>query len=153
MEEEIVVIIAEDDDGHAMLVKKNLKRGGVINKTIRFKDGEEVLDFLFQKNEGFQRESSISYLMLLDMRMPKIDGIEVLRRVKEDNELRKMPIIMLTTTDDPIEINKCHMFGCNSYIVKPINYDKFVEVILQLGIFIKMVQIPKFNEGGSDDYS
>jgi CheY-like chemotaxis protein len=153
MEEEIVVIIAEDDDGHAMLVNKNLKRGGVINKTIRFRDGEEVLDFLFRNKEGLKREVNISYMMLLDMRMPKVDGLEVLRRVKEDPDLRRMPIIMLTTTDDPIEVNKCHVLGCNSYIVKPIRYDKFVEVIVQLGIFIKMVQIPKLIEEQSHDYS
>lgn len=143
---EIVVIIAEDDDGHAALIKKNLRRGGITNETLRFKNGEEVLDFLFKKGKGQQIQSGFSYLLLLDMRMPKIDGIEVLRQVKADDVLRKMPVIMLTTTDDPAEVNKCHHLGCNSYVVKPINYESFVNVIKQLGIYLKIVQLPLFEE-------
>lgn len=144
---EMVVIIAEDDDGHAALIKKNLKRGGITNDTLRFKNGEEVLNYLFKKGKGKQIESGFSYLLLLDMRMPKIDGIEVLRQVKNDDVLKKIPVIMLTTTDDPIEVNKCHDLGCNSYVVKPVDYDSFVNVIKQLGIYMKIVQLPMYEEG------
>ncbi|MFC7064139.1 response regulator [Halobacillus seohaensis] len=142
----VVVIIAEDDDGHAALIKKNLKRGGISNETMRFKNGEEVLDFLFKKGKGDQMQSGFSYLLLLDMRIPKVDGMEVLRQVKNDEVLRKMPVIMLTTTDDPTEINKCHEIGCNSYVVKPINYNDFIHVIQQLGIYIKIVKVPPMDE-------
>jgi CheY-like chemotaxis protein len=151
MENEITVIIAEDDDGHATLIKKNLIRGGIINETIRFRDGEEVLNFLFKRGSAEHKKPGVAYLLLLDMRMPKVNGVEVLRQIKQNEELRKIPVIMITTTDDPYEVNKCHDLGCNSYIVKPVNYDKFVEVIQQLGIFIKIVQVPVISEENPDE--
>ena len=81
--------------------------------------------------------------------MPKIDGIEVLRRLKEDEELKKIPVIMITTTDDPREIDFCHRLGCNSYIAKPLDYDHFVNAIQQLGFFLKIVHIPSL-EGSAN---
>ena len=81
MEKEVIILIAEDDDGHATLIQRNLKRAGIVNEIIRFKDGQEVLDYLFQKGEGAKRESGKSLLLLLDIRMPKVDGVEVLKQV------------------------------------------------------------------------
>jgi CheY-like chemotaxis protein len=146
MNNDMVVIIAEDDDGHAALIQKNLQRAGIINDKLRFRNGEEVLDFLFDRHEN-KRNPDLSYLLLLDIRMPRVDGIEVLRQIKEDEGLRKLPVIMLTTTDDPVEVDKCHQLGCNNYIVKPLNYEHFVDVIKRLGLFMKIVQIPKLDEG------
>ena len=83
--------------------------------------------------------------MLLDIRIPKIDGIEVLRKIKQDEELRKIPVIMLTTMDDPHEVEVCHSLGCSHYIVKPVEYDKFAAVLKQLGLFLKIVQVPQIN--------
>jgi CheY-like chemotaxis protein len=77
--------------------------------------------------------------------MPKIDGIEVLRQIKQDSELRKVPVIMITTTNDPMEIEKCHDIGCSNYIVKPLDYDKFVGAIKQLGLFLMVVEVPLIN--------
>ena len=82
--------------------------------------------------------------------MPKIDGIEVLKQIKEDTVLKKLPVIMLTTTNDPREIEKCHVLGCSNYITKPVEYDKFTETIQQLGLFLKIVQVPKLNGELSD---
>jgi CheY-like chemotaxis protein len=79
------------------------------------------------------------------MRIPKIDGVEVLRQVKQDPELRKIPVIMLTTTDDPRDVDVCHSLGCSQYIVKPVEYDKFAEILGQLGLFLKIVQVPHIN--------
>lgn len=146
MHKDVVILIAEDDEGHAGLIKKNLTRAGMVNTLLLFKDGQEVLDFLFQKGKKDHRESGTAYLLLLDIRMPKIDGVEVLRQVKADPELRKMPIIMITTTDDPREIDKCHDLGCSNYIAKPLDYDKFVTAIRQLGLFLSVVQVPKIQE-------
>ncbi len=98
---EVVLLIAEDDAGHARLIEKNLTRAGLRNRIERFDNGQAVLDFLFRKGSGPHRESETPYLLLLDIRMPRVDGIEVLRHVKQDEELRKIPVIMLTTTDDP----------------------------------------------------
>lgn len=145
MESDLIVLLAEDDMGHASLIQKNLRRSGISNGVEHFLDGEEVLNFLFRKGDGPHRESGTPYLLLLDIRMPKINGIEVLTQIKEDAELKKLPVIMLTTTNDPREIEKCHALGCSNYISKPVEYEKFTETIQQLGLFLKIVQIPKLN--------
>jgi len=108
MRKDIVILIAEDDDGHAALVQRNLKRSGIANKMIRFNNGEEVLKFLIKEEGDEGPVLSTPYLLLLDIRMPKVDGIEVLKRLKSHPELKKMPVIMVTTTDDPREVNRCH---------------------------------------------
>jgi len=95
---------------------------------------------------GPRRKVDTPYLLLLDIRMPKLDGVEVLRQVKADAELRKIPVLMLTTTDDPREVERCHALGCNNYIVKPVDYDKFAEAIKQLGLFISLVQVPEIEK-------
>jgi len=142
MHKSVIILVVEDDDGHAGLIRKNLKRAGFINRIIRFRDGEEIINFLFKKGEGKHREANSEYIMLLDIRMPNIDGIEVLKRVKADPVLKKMPITMITTTDDPREISQCHKLGCNNYITKPIDYESFVVAIRQLGLFLSVVAIP-----------
>ena len=85
--------------------------------------------------------------MLLDIRMPKVDGIEVLKTLKGDPELKKIPVIIITTTDDPQEIERCYNLGCTSYITKSINYDKFVESIRQLGIYLKEAKFGELTDG------
>jgi len=145
MNTEVVILIAEDDLGHASLIKKNLKRAGISNEIIHFKDGQETLDFLLRRGEEPHRMSGTGYLLLLDIRMPKADGVEVLQQIKQDKELRKIPVIMITTTDDPREVEHCHSLGCSNYIAKPIDYDKFVESIRQLGLFLAVVEVPKIN--------
>lgn len=145
MTQEVVIIIAEDDAGHARLIEKNLGRVGLNNPIQFFENGQDVLDFLFRRGAGPHRKSDTAYLLMLDIRMPKVDGVEALRQIKEDHSLRKLPVIMLTTTDDPREIERCHLLGCNSYIVKPVDYDKFAEAIKQLGMFVSLVQVPEIN--------
>jgi CheY-like chemotaxis protein len=142
---EVVILIAEDDAGHARLIEKNLRRGGLSNRIERFDNGQAVLDFLFRRGPGAQRAVDTPYLVLLDIRMPQVDGIEVLRQVKQDPELRKVPVIMLTTTDDPREVDRCHAIGCASYMVKPVDYEKFAEAINSLGLYISLVKIPEIN--------
>jgi CheY-like chemotaxis protein len=148
MKKEVIVLIAEDDDGHAALIAKNLKRAGLLNEIIRFSDGQETLDFLFEKGNGKRRKPDTAYMLLLDIRMPKVDGLDVLRQVKADKDLKKLPIIMLTTTDDPREVALCHELGCSNYITKPIDYDKFMEAVRQLGLFLLVVEVPKIDGNG-----
>jgi CheY-like chemotaxis protein len=142
MENKITIIIAEDDDGHALLIKRNLIRSGIANPILHFRDGEEVTNFFFKDPPPYLDDPEMNYIILLDIKMPKIDGIEVLERLKKDEELKKIPVIMITTTDNPKEIEICHKLGCNSYIVKPIDYEKFIEVVKRLGYFLEIVQIP-----------
>jgi CheY-like chemotaxis protein len=140
---EVVILIAEDDPGHARLIEKNLTRGGLNNKFERFDNGQAVLDFLFRQGSGPHRILETPYLLLLDIRMPQVDGVEVLRKLKQDSELRKIPVIMLTTTDDPREVERCHVIGCSSYVVKPVNYEKFAEAVKNLGLYISLVEVPE----------
>lgn len=142
---EVIILIAEDDAGHARLIEKNLTRAGLHNPIQQFKNGQEVLDFLFRRGPGPHRLSDTPYLLLLDIRMPQVDGVEVLTQLKQSPELRKVPVIMLTTTDDPREVERCHAIGCASYIVKPVDYDKFAEAIKSLGLYISLVEVPDIN--------
>lgn len=148
MQREVVILVVEDDHGHARLIERNLRRAGLNNRIERFEDGQDVLDFLFKRGTGRQREVDVAYLLLLDIRMPRVDGIEVLRQVKADPELKKIPVSMLTTTDDPREVEKCHALGCNNYIVKPVDYEKFADAIKRLGMFITLVQVPELGSVG-----
>lgn len=145
MKEEVNIIVTEDDEGHASLIQKNLKRAGISNPILHFKDGEETLNFLFRREGGPHRKTETAYLLLLDIRMSKVDGLEVLQHIKKDSELRKMPVIMITTADDPKEVETCHYLGCNTYITKPVDYDRFVEAIRQLGLFLLVVEVPKID--------
>jgi CheY-like chemotaxis protein len=141
--QEMIILIAEDDSGHARLIEKNLGRAGLNNEIRRFENGQAILDFLFFRGPGPHRSHDVPYLILLDIRMPKVDGVEVLRQVKADPGLRRIPVIMLTTTDDPREVERCHDIGCSSYIVKPVDYEKFAEAIKSLGLYISLVQVPE----------
>jgi CheY-like chemotaxis protein len=131
------ILIVDDDEGHAILIRENLRAAGLPNCIDHFGDGQAVLDF-------FARGPRVSdsYLVLLDIRMPKVDGIEVLRRFKADADLRKLPIIMLTTTDDTREVDRCHQLGCNGYIQKPVDYEKFAEAIRRIGLFVPLLLVP-----------
>ena len=143
---EVVILIADDDAGHVRLIEKNLNRAGLHNRIERFENGQQILDFFYRRGPGKHREPDTPYLILLDIRMPQVDGVEVLRQLKADPELRKVPVSMLTTTDDPREVARCHELGCNNYLVKPVDYDRFAEAIKQLGLFISLVQVPEITK-------
>ncbi len=138
---ELIILIAEDDDGHADLIIEGLLESGVKNHFIRFPDGEAVWEFLSRTGKNEIRDLSKNYLLLLDINMPKMDGIEVLRRIKTNEELKDIPIIMLTTTDDPREVEACYQIGCNVYITKPVDFIKFAETLKRLGLFLQIVKI------------
>ena len=141
--EGVTILMAEDDDGHAKLVQERFESVGVSNPVLRFRDGQEAWAFLSGK-AGPGLESGKAYLLLLDIRMPGLDGIEVLRRIKRDNRLKSIPVIMLTTTDDPKEVSVCYELGCNNYLVKPVEFEKFAEVVKRLGLFLMVVKVDKF---------
>lgn len=143
MNNEVIILIAEDDQGHSTLMKKNFVRAGLSNKILSFIDGQDILNFLLQKGSPPHRDPNASYLLILDIRMPKVDGILVLKQVKEHPELKKIPTIMVTTTDNPQEINQCYKLGCSTYIKKPIDYNQFIEAMQKLGMFIKIIETPK----------
>ena len=138
---EMIILIAEDDDGHAELIKEGLLDNGINNKIIRFSDGQQVWEFLSRTGQGLSRDSNKNYLLLLDIKMPRMDGVEVLKLMKSDNEMKEIPIIMLTTTDDPREVEACYHHGCNIYITKPVEFTKFTETLRRLSLFIQIVKV------------
>ena len=144
--EPLIILMAEDDEGHASLVQRNLKRAGIANDLAHVKDGQEALDYVRREGAYAGRAPNGPLLLLLDIKMPRVDGVEVLRRLKEDERTARLPVIMLTTTDDPREVQRCYDLGCSVYITKPVAYDQFVEAIKRLGLFLSIVQVPREDE-------
>ena len=139
MNQDVVILIAEDDEGHFSLIRKNLVRSGIFNEVIRFTDGQEVLDFLFDKARAAEPQA---YILILDTQMPKVDGVTVLERIKA-YEARS--VVMLAAGDDPHEVEHCHELGC-SIIVKPAEHDDFVDAIRKVGQFFSVVSVPRIGE-------
>jgi CheY-like chemotaxis protein len=145
MKKDPVIILAEDDDGHAGLIYKTLKQAGVKNDILHFEDGEKTLNYLFRRGDDFHREEGVPHILLLDVRMPVVDGKEVIRQLKQDKELQNIPIIVVSTNDDPGEKDNCYSLGCSTYIVKPIQHEEFIKVITKLGHYLLKDVIPKLN--------
>ncbi|MHC4551952.1 MAG: response regulator [Planctomycetota bacterium] len=133
----ITILMAEDDAGHARLMRRNFLRAGIQNEILHFEDGQAVMDFL-QDPEDAERLIH-PYMLLLDIRMPKLDGIEVLQRVKQDESLQSIPVVMISTTKDPDTVRRCYELGCANYIVKPTSIGQFARVITELGKTLQAV--------------
>lgn len=133
----VTIVLIEDDDGHARLVEKNLRRAGVSNSITRCADGESAVQYLFGGG------CSGHLLVLLDLNLPDMSGIDILQRLKTDSKLGRTPVVVLTTTDDKSEVQRCYDLGCNVYITKPVDYEHFSNAIQQLGLFLSVVQIPE----------
>jgi CheY-like chemotaxis protein len=141
-EEQLIIVLAEDDDGHAQLIQRNLKRAGVVNEVVRARDGQEALDFIRCQGAFANRPPKSPMLLLLDIKMPRVDGIGVLQALKADAATAQIPVIMLTTTDDPREVNRCYQLGCSVYITKPVQYETFVDALKRLGMFLEIIKVP-----------
>lgn len=141
-QEEVGILLVEDDDGHALLVEKNLRRAGLSNGFLRLKDGQEALDYFFDSAGVPSRERFGTLVVLLDVNMPRVSGVDVLKRMKESEATANIPVIMLTTTDDPREIERCYDVGCNLYITKPVEYEAFIEAVRRLGFFLQIIKVP-----------
>ncbi|GAA4721590.1 response regulator [Sphingomonas lutea] len=134
------IIMIEDDEGHARLIEKNIRRAGISNHLRHFLDGGTALDFLFNHPEGPAKNGPA--LVLLDLNLPDMSGTDILQRIKSDEALKRTPVVVLTTTDDKVEIQRCYDLGCNVYITKPVNYENFADAIRQLGLFLSVIQVP-----------
>jgi CheY-like chemotaxis protein len=142
MADNFSVVLVEDDDGHATLVRRNLKRAGVESDPIHVRDGQEALDYVFRRAPWTDRRRHHSLVLLLDLNMPRLGGLEVLRRIKTDTELSRIPVFVLTTTDDPIELERCYALGASACIVKPLDYATFSDTVQRLAQFLKTASIP-----------
>jgi CheY-like chemotaxis protein len=139
------IVMIEDDEGHARLIEKNIRRAGISNVIRHFTDGTSALDYLFEAPEGPAKNGPA--LILLDLNLPDMSGTDILAKIKGDGPLRRTPVVVLTTTDDKVEIQRCYDLGCNVYITKPVNYENFADAIRQLGLFLSVIQVPDLGEG------
>ena len=145
----VTILLAEDDDGHAILIQDALRDAGLLNAVLRFKDGRELLDHLDRHSEAGATQPWGSHLLLLDINMPRVDGPEVLQAMKTAPHLKDLPVIMLSTTDDPREIQRCHDLGCSGYLTKPVNFLNFLSLLSRVGLFLQAVKcLPLGEEGG-----
>lgn len=135
----VEIVMIEDDPGHARLIEKNIRRAGVNNAIKHFESGNAALRHLF---EPTVRDNG-PLLVLLDLNLPDMSGTDILEKIKSDDRLKKAPVVILTTTDDQREIQRCYALGCNVYITKPVEYETFATAIRQLGLFLSIMQVPE----------
>ncbi len=121
MREDIIILIAEDDESHFLLTKRCLLDTGLNNKIIWFMDGQETLDFFYSLGDGTRYDKSSKYVLLLDIRMPKVDGMKVLEKIKQDTQLSQIPVVVVTTSKDPRQAEECYNLGCDAHVVKPVD--------------------------------
>ncbi|MFG1396910.1 response regulator [Roseixanthobacter pseudopolyaromaticivorans] len=143
MTEHVTIIMIEDDEGHARLIEKNIRRAGVLNEILPFTDGTSAVSFLFGPDGTAAQNAGRALLVLLDLNLPDMTGVDILKRIKENEHLRLSPVVVLTTTDDKVEIQRCYDLGANVYVTKPVNYENFANAIRQLGLFFSVIQVPK----------
>ena len=138
------IVMIEDDAGHARLIEKNIRRAGISNDIKHFLDGTSALEYLFNDASGPSHNGPA--LVLLDLNLPDMSGTSILEKIKQDETLHRTPVVVLTTTDDKVEIQRCYDSGCNVYITKPVNYESFADAIRQLGLFLSVIQVPSVDE-------
>jgi CheY-like chemotaxis protein len=125
------------------LIRRNLKRTGVVSEVVEVNSGEAALDFIYRRGPYKERRRNSQLLVLLDINMPGLDGVEVLRQLKAGSSKSNIPVIMLTTTDDPREVERCYEMGCSVYVTKPVAPDQFIDAIRRLGAFVTTLELPR----------
>lgn len=136
------ILLAEDNPRDVELTMSALKRNRVLNEIIVVRHGEEVLDYLHCRGTYADRVRGHPLVIFLDLKMPKVDGIEVLRQVKSHDTLRVIPIVMLTSSREETDLVKSYALGVNAYVVKPVGFQQFVEAIRQMGMFWAVINEP-----------
>ena len=141
--EAITILMADDDDDDFLLTKKALEESKLANKLVRVKDGEELIDYLKQRGEYEGKDIARPGMILLDLNMPRKDGREALKEIKADESLRDIPVVIFTTSKAEEDIYRSYQLGSNSFITKPVTFDKLVRVITALGSYwFKIVKLP-----------
>lgn len=136
MNEDIEILLVEDNSSDAEMTIRALKKNNLANKLMHLKDGAEALDFLFAEGDFAGREQGFKpKVILLDLKMPKVNGIEVLRSLRNDERTRKIPVVILTSSNEDPDIQTCYDLGANSYVVKPVEFEQFYKAISNLGLY------------------
>ena len=137
------IVMIEDDEGHARLIEKHIRRAGLTNEIAGFRDGASALAHFFHRRGGGARKTEQARVVLLDLNLPDMAGADILSALKADDHLRRLPVFVLTTTDDQREIQRCYDLGANVCMTKPVNDASFANAIRQLGLFLAVMQIPE----------
>jgi CheY-like chemotaxis protein len=138
----LLIIIIEDEEGHAYLIEKNLRRAGIDNQIVHLKNGQEAMDFLSGNVvRGHQAADLHHILVLLDLNLPLYDGYSVLEKIRSSEEIKHVPVMILSSTTQEQEIRRCYRLGCSIFLNKPVDYKSFSEAILQLGSLLKVVKV------------
>jgi two-component system, response regulator len=140
--DEIEILLVEDNPTDAELTIRALKKKNLTNKLVWVKDGAEALDFLFATGSYADRSEGLPRLILLDLRMPKVDGLEVLQQIKADEQTKKIPVVVLTSSKEDKDIVESYKLGVNSYVSKPVEFDEFTEAISTLGLYWMLLNKP-----------
>ena len=133
--EEVELLLVEDNPLDAELTMRALKSGGLANKLLWVKDGQEALDFLFREGRYATRGKSVPRLVLLDLKMPRVDGIEVLRAVRAHEDTRYVPVVIMTSSQEERDVAQSYDLGVNSYVVKPVDFNSLTELARQAGYY------------------
>ena len=136
------ILVAEDDENDAELILKALERYNIANEVVLVEDGAEALDYLHRRGDYETRADGNPVLTLLDIKMPKVDGLEVLREIRSDERLKLIPAVILTSSRQEGDLLAGYQLGVNAYIVKPLDFNEFAEVVRELGVFWLMVNEP-----------
>jgi CheY-like chemotaxis protein len=139
----VTIVMVEDDEGHARLIEKNIRRAGVNNEIVPFADGTSALNYIMGADGSGEASSGRPMLILLDLNLPDMTGVSILEKVKSNTHTKSAPVVVLTTTDDEREIQRCYELGANVYITKPVDYEGFANAIRQLGLFFAVMQVPE----------
>ena len=131
----VEILLVEDNPTDAELTLRALRRNNLANNVVWVKDGAEALDFLYCRGQYADRKNGTPKLILLDIKLPKIDGIEVLRELKNDNKNKMIPVVMLTSSQEERDLVESYRLGVNSYIVKPVDFEKFLETVSKVGFY------------------
>lgn len=134
--DEVEILLVEDTTADAELTIRALKKSCLVNNLVWVKDGAEALDFIFASGAYAERDQAHQpKVVLLDLRLPRVSGIDVLRRLKSDERTRTIPVVVLTSSKEDVDIDECYRLGVNSYITKPVSFDEFVKVVGELGLY------------------
>jgi two-component system response regulator len=133
---EVEILLVEDNPADAEMTLRALRRNNLANKVHWVKDGEQALEFMFRTGAYASRDPvSVPKLVMLDIKMPKVDGIEVLRRIKANEETRAVPVVVMTSSNEERDVVESYRLGVNSYIVKPVQFEAFLETVAKIGLY------------------
>ena len=137
------VLLAEDNPDEAQLSMMALAENSLIGNVVHLKDGAQVLDYLFKEGSFANKPSSYcTQIILLDLKMPKVNGHDVLRRIKSDDKMKKIPVIVFTSSSEDVDVQECYKLGVNSYVVKPLQFDQYQKAINEIGLYWAVLNHP-----------